>query len=387
MLSLRASTLSISMTALAVFMSFAAESRADTSCNADAECPKGFTCQVTGASGCTSSACAAGEDCPPPPPCDPQVYKSCEPGPCKVDSDCATGMVCYASTETDCSNIATPACAPNEKCPPAPDPTPCTTTTVNTCVPKYDLPCQTATDCGDGFTCEHEQSCACSGGSAAADAGVATSGGGSGSNPRTPVPAPSGSGSADPAPAPTQIPVPDPSPDCTCTTSVTARCEAKSITCTADSTCPSGWTCVTPPQVTPGCAEPAHVIGFDGGTTVPVCDPPPTTPAVSYCMPPYYSIGGGVGFGAPGSAPQTGSSAPTGSAGSPTDPGAGNSGDGTATTGSAGSSGAEHAASDSSAKSDGGCDVAPGRRHTANGAAVFSLLGLLAAVRRRRRVA
>ncbi len=383
MLSLRTSTLSISMTALAAFMSFAAESRADTSCTADAECPKGFTCQVTGTSGCTASACAAGQDCPPPPPCDPQVYKSCEPGPCTVDSDCATGMVCYASTETDCSNISTPACAPNEKCPPAPDPTPCTTTTVNTCVPKYDLPCQTADDCGDGFTCVHGQSCECSGGSAAADAGVPTSGGGS----RTPTPAPSGSGSANPAPAP--IPVPDPAPGCTCTTSATAYCQAKSIVCTTDAVCPSGWTCVAEPQATPGCAEPAHVIGFDGGTTVPVCDPPPTTPPVSYCVPPYYSSGRGIGLSGSGTAPETGTSAPTGangSAGSTSDPGVPNSGDGTATNGGAGAPGAAQTASDSSGKSDGGCEVAPGR-HTASGAAVFSLLGLLAAVRRRRRVA
>jgi MYXO-CTERM domain-containing protein len=254
-------------------------------------------------------------------------------------------------------------------------------------MPKYDLPCQTADDCGDGFTCVHEQSCECSGGSAAADAGVATSGGGS--NPGTPTPAPSGSGSSKPAPAPAPIPVPDPAPDCTCTTSATARCEAKSIVCTTDAVCPSGWTCVAEPQATPGCAEPAHVIGFDGGTTIPVCDPPPTTPPVSDCVPPYYRIGGNVGLGASGSAPETGTSTPggaTGSAGSTSDPGVSNSGDGTATNGNDGASGAKQAASDSSAKSDGGCDVAPGR-HTSSGAAVFSLLGLLAVVRRRRRVA
>jgi Cys-rich repeat protein len=143
-----------------------------TSCAADSDCTKGFTCQVVGATACAGTACAvppAGADaeaCPPPPVCDPTVIKGCMPGPCTTDSDCATGMVCYADTYTSCPPPEpVPICPKNADCAaPAIDAGVCTTTTMNSCVPRYDLPCKVASDCGDGFTCAPDTTTECSGG-------------------------------------------------------------------------------------------------------------------------------------------------------------------------------------------------------------------------------
>ncbi|HEY3667190.1 MAG TPA: hypothetical protein VGL19_14370, partial [Polyangiaceae bacterium] len=118
---------------------------ADSTCATDADCVKGWACQVTSSGGC-GYACASGQDCPPPPDCTPPPdLKSCVPGPCKADSDCAAGMICYQSSVTSCDPV--PPCAPGSDCPtPA-----CTTTTQSACIPRYDAPCKADADCGAGF--------------------------------------------------------------------------------------------------------------------------------------------------------------------------------------------------------------------------------------------
>ena len=302
------------------------------SCNSDAECVKGWSCQVTGGSSC-GSACAPGEDCGTPPPCTDEVYKSCEPGPCHADSDCADGMVCYAYTEADCAPTA---CASNDPSCPAPS---CETKTESACVPRYLLPCTAAADCGSGFTCAQDQaSCLCSGDSA---------GGGT----------PSSDGGA-PFPA-----VPNPAPDCTCEPSDTSHCAVVPVTCAANTDCIAGWTCEAIASST-DCAGPTPPPNAGGDAGAPVPQPCAPSVVVKQCAPPYAALVGG----------SRGVSADLGVS-TPSKGGSGeNSGTGTPT-----------AASDDAgaASSTAGCSVAFGSRAGSASALLFAL-GLLGVSRRRR---
>lgn len=188
-------------------------------CSDNSGCPKGYSCEVTGVSGCTATAPApstppeaggaggasAGDPgaagasaqdagaapaydagtgdakfAPPPPPdkpvpgCDTQEYRSCVPGKCASDGDCADGMVCHERSIGTCTSAAIPPCAPGAMCP-GPSAPVCTETVEHICVPRYLLPCEKAAECGAGFTCEPQLTMVCSGG-AAVDAGVAVGG-------------------------------------------------------------------------------------------------------------------------------------------------------------------------------------------------------------------
>jgi hypothetical protein len=289
-------------------------------CQANADCPKGFTCEVTGGSTCASPACAPGEKCPPPPPCENMVYRSCQPGPCATDSDCAEGMVCYEQKIQACSGGAALPCLPGSACP-EPAPPVCTEQSTRSCVPRYLLPCTDDASCGPGFTCKEELSCGCAG-SAAAGAPTPQS------NPASPAPAPdagsSGSGFAaqrpvpvidgGQAPPPNEPPLPaadagvaldggsaqtPPPPDtaCSCAPSGQKRCELNEITCKQDSDCPAHFTCQN--------------IAVGDDTPIAACDPapgadagacgaaPPLTPVqpVLRCMPPYADAVHDLGFG------------------------------------------------------------------------------------------
>jgi hypothetical protein len=306
-----------------------------TTCTADSDCTKGFTCQVVGASACPGYACAepaAGVDaeaCPSPPPCDPTVIKGCMPGPCTTDSDCATGMVCYADSYTSCpSSEPVPSCPKNADCAapaPAIDAGACTTGSVKSCVPRYDLPCTVASDCGDGFTCAPDSVTECSGGG--------------------PVDASS------------------PQPSCTTTVESTSSCQANTIPCTTLADCPSTWTCAAQSNAaSEDCAGPAS---FDGA--VPPCGSPDAAPAQSLCEPPYTDLGSnsaGATLSGAGTAPvtSTGSTPIDGSSSAPT----GSNGSSSAPTGSSG-----------------GCQMAtPGA--ATGGIPTLVLLGLTAVSRRRR---
>lgn len=235
-------------------------------CSQTSDCPKGFACQVVGVGGCATPACAPDQPCPATTTvCDAPMITECAPLPCKADSDCATGMVCYAQVSQSCpSSPPQPSCAAGTKCPVV-DPGPCTTTTTNTCVPRYDLPCHVDSDCGNGFTCVPEVVTSCSGGSGTSSA--------------------DGGGVTEP-----------PQSSCTTMTLSTSQCSAKVVNCGADGDCPSDWTCVAEPQAISNIACGAPVIAEDGGTPpTPVCDPGPTPPPQKQCMPPYYDLSGGVG--------------------------------------------------------------------------------------------
>lgn len=332
-----------------------------TSCSQNSDCTKGFTCQVVGATACPGYACASktgaldAQACPPPPACNPQTINGCLPGPCSTDSDCATGMVCYADSYTACPAPAPlPSCPPNAACAaPALDAGACTTNTVKSCVPRYDLPCKVDSDCGDGFTCVPDTITSCSGGGST----------GSGVSGGAPVPPTTGSGPAILVDAGTvvigAVDASSPPPSCTTTTSSTSSCQAKTIPCASSAACPSTWTCVAQPQpVTNVCAGP---LSLDGGA--PVCGSPNPGPSQMLCQPPYANLGSSFGAGGlstGGGAPvraSAGSAAPDGSA--------------------AGSDSAPAGATES-------CQVAIPGAASGGGIPLLALLGLSALSRRRR---
>jgi len=233
----------------------------------DTTCAYGFTCQVIPGA-CPLIACRDGEACPP---CAPQDSYVCAPSSCATDADCGAFMVCAPLETTQCS-VSPPAevCAPNTDCSPPATTDPagatsnCTTTTYHQCTPRWQLPCQTAADCGAGFTCDEQQSCGCSGGGSI----------GGGATPS--------SGSSTP-PAMPQAP-----PNCTCTGTGTSACAVIPTVCDTDAECLPGWTCQVIPSVRSCTLSP------DGQ---PSCDPPPAV--TKNCAPPYSSPSGATVDGTP----------------------------------------------------------------------------------------
>ena len=321
-----------SLLALALFGLTSRPAQAQSSCSVDTDCVKGWTCQVSGGPACAAPACRPGERCDEQPiDCVAQEFKSCQPGACSEKSDCADGMVCYTHTETDCPLTA---CASGQECP---QPS-CEPKTESQCVPRYVLPCNTASDCGSGFTCESAgELCSCSG---------------------------SAGGSADSADG--GKPAPPPEESCVCEPSKELRCHAPAVNCVADSDCTGGWSCVEV-GATGGCAkapapEPNSAGGAQGGeSTPPDCQPSAT---IKQCMPPYYELARGVNGVDRDYAgtPTSGTDASSGSADSaPT---------------------AESGGNDSTASA--GCSVGHGSGAGSTSLALLGALGLFGALRRRR---
>ena len=240
-------------------------------------CAHGFTCQVVPGA-CPLIACRDGETCPP---CTPQDSYVCAPSTCATDADCGADMVCASLDSTQCPVSPPTACGPNMDCsrPVMTDPagatSTCTTTTYHQCTPRWQLPCQTAADCGAGFTCDEQQSCGCSGGGTVGG-GVTPSGSST----------PSSGGS-------TQTP-----PDCTCTGTGTSACTIIPTVCNTDAECLPGWTCQDLPSVRSCAVSP-------GGQQT--CDPPPAI--VKNCAPPYSSSSGTAVAGTPTTPSHTGAKA------------------------------------------------------------------------------
>jgi MYXO-CTERM domain-containing protein len=372
MITRRIASASLGFFASSAALLFTGMASAGQSCMADATCPLGFTCQVVGASGCAEPNfyCPPGEPCPTPPPCVTQEIRECAPAPCDSDANCGSGMVCYTQTSQNCSGASAPPCASGTDCPPPPVEQ-CTTTATRTCVPKYLLPCTTATDCGTGFTCDHDRDCGCSasGGGSAPSSGSAGSAGNGGSAGTDPP--------ANPAPP----------PDCSCTTLPTAHCTPTEVTCVSNADCPSQWTCEHGMGGT-ACGAPVNPDGTTGPTT---CT---TTTSPNFCAPPYFSLIGsrggsdvslgggntGIGAGASGSS--------TGSAGGPTQGGD----PATPTSGTGGQTGLTESGNDqktgarspSNGGESGGCQIGSGAGATSPNAIWWGLLGLVGLVTRRR---
>jgi len=321
-----------SLLAFAVFGLASRSAHAQSTCSTNTDCVKGWTCEVTGGGACAVPACPPGEKCDAPPDCVNVEYKSCQPGACRADSDCAEGMVCYTHTESNCPAIA---CAPGQECP---QPT-CEPKTESACVPRYVLPCTTASDCGAGFQCESSgEQCTCSGSAGGRDD------------------APDG---GTPAPPPEE-------PSCVCEPSKEMRCHAATVNCDKDSDCRAGWTCAQTASSSDCASTPAPSPapgGAQGGAApAPDCRP---SAEVKQCVPPYY----GLVQGAHG-VDRDSSGSPTLAAGDA------NSG-----------SGAPPPTAESSndeASSSAGCSVVHGSRTRSPLLGLLGLLGLFGVLRRRR---
>lgn len=177
---------------------------------------------------------------------------------CEKNEDCGDHMVCYEHKSTQCAGGATaPSCGPNEKCAPAePAPEICSESTEKSCIPRYVLPCEAASDCGDGFDCEPDLECTCSGsGGSAPDAPQASVDAGAGKAAFAPVPPPLDGGVAPDAGSidggSTDAGAP---PACECHPLETKHCAAKIIKCQADAECPSDFSCVAYSGGTTDCA-------------------------------------------------------------------------------------------------------------------------------------
>lgn len=258
-------------------------------CATDADCPDGLACQEIGGSACSSPACPPGEPCPEPTPCEPTIYYGCvapPPPPCTADSDCSEGLTCIIESYEVCSGGGFE--GGPEPLPGAPDGSgtgtgtdpvvDCTTETYSYCAPRWMGPCTTAADCGDGFTCEPELSCYCSGSGGTdvpPDTGTGSSGGGSSGGAPTPGSDSAGSGSSIPLPEGSGTAV-DP---CACEPTGSNYCALpdEPTACTAASDCPTDWTCEELPFGDSTCA-----VSPDGTT-----DCPEATVAF-YCLPPHW---------------------------------------------------------------------------------------------------
>jgi MYXO-CTERM domain-containing protein len=306
---------------------------AQSACSADSDCVKGWTCQVSGGTGCAAPACPPGEKCEPQPiDCVSEVYTSCQPAACQADSDCAEGMVCYTHTESNCAPTA---CAAGQECPvPV-----CEARTVSACVPRYVLPCTTASDCGPGFQCElGEEQCTCSSSGSAGRSGDGDQGG---------------------APAPAES-------TCTCEPSTEMRCRAATVNCAVDSDCATGWTCAVVGSTSDCRSAPEQDPGSGargGATPTPECRP---SANIKQCVPPYYTLIPSV-LGIDRDSSQS----PTAGTG---DVASGN---------GAIAPTAESGKGDGASTSSAGCAVAPGSR-SGSALALLGVLGLFGALRRRR---
>lgn len=279
---------SLSMPVAAALLTWLAVPRAAHAlerCEVDADCGKGLECQIVGATDCAAPACPPDAPCEPV-ECEPSIAKACMPAECTVDADCASGMVCHEWSRAGACETANCACssaAPDCSCP---DPVCEPPTIQKLCTPRYVLPCEAAADCGDGFTCEEQQSCGCSGSD------------GSAPTPGRAQPPAEGGGDSDVPPAPL-------GPDCSCEPSGQLACVPTEIACTGDESCPDGWSCAEVAEDAPKCSG-------EG------CDHPAPKPSERLCFPHYY---GGIGndAGADG-APVRGEDESDSGSGAPSDP-------------------------------------------------------------------
>ena len=359
-----------------------AVANAGQTCATAGDCSKGYVCQVVGGTACPGIACGPDTDaCPVLPPCTPQEIRECVAGAtCAVDTDCGANMVCHEVTSGSCPGSA-PCMRSSNGAVDCPVPEPCTTTTTKECSFKWNLPCQTAADCGDAtlFECAEVQVC-----SAGTSVGGGVVGGGTTETPPTsaiepvPVPAPAPAPSTEPPEAGAVIDVPvvdaairmpystDGAPVCQPTG--IKYCRALPKACTDNTQCPADWTC----QIAGDIACPA--IAYADGGSVPCTTQASTS---GQCVP-----GSGWTYDstlqrAVNSATETGGTTPptsgstTGAAGSASVP-----------TPAPGAASGTTAAAPTADASGGGCSVSSGK----NGAAglLLALAALLALGRRRR---
>lgn len=166
----------VSLLAGALMLTSATAFAQDGECTTDDECQAGWTCEEVGGYTCSSPACPPGEECGEPEPCESGVIMGCVPPPPEAcdpaaAEPCADGLVCVTETHEECDAVAEPqpACTVdpdgNETCDehggdgePHDEPS-CETVSESICLPPFLAACDVDADCGDGFTCQSEESC------------------------------------------------------------------------------------------------------------------------------------------------------------------------------------------------------------------------------------
>lgn len=197
------------------------EAFAQTLCEDDT-CEPGYECR-TGLVDC-GGACEVAPDgsvsCEPA-PCEAEPYVYCARAACDTDADCGDEMVCHTYEESVCPGSS--ACRPGEDCEEYEED--CAQSEYSQCAYPHELPCDTDSQCGDGYECVASQICWCSGSSPAEPTDPA-------SDPPVPI-GPDGTSS---------------DPDCGCEPTGTNHCQIQEIECTSDADCPAQWSCIESPQ-------------------------------------------------------------------------------------------------------------------------------------------
>ena len=309
-------------------------------CTGDTDCGDGYRCQTDSYESCGGAiTCTPDGECTEAPgECMTETYSWCTNAICNVDADCPSSMACQAQTTWQCDGggagsgssaagagggsamggSGAPECPPGEMCNP-PTETVCVEVPADSiCIPRYQLPCTVASDCGGGFDCLQSSNWECSG--SAGTGGMA--GGAASGGMGAPQPAGGSSGSAG-AFADADGGVAEPPSECHEVPSASYYCQLQDLPCSADAECPDGlkcldqyiWTCTGGGGGRAGSG--ATTAGAGGasmggaGTTAPgpmvqdedagVSDGSEcTTQTQQRCMPPDYAGGPGDGSGSGG---------------------------------------------------------------------------------------
>ena len=362
-ISVRVHALSALFAAAAVWLP-AVNVAAQDCASGGAECAAGYRCQTESYESCGGEiTCTPDGECTESDGgCSPFSYSYCTNAICDEDADCPSTMACRAQTTWQCSGSGSAgaggggavggAGGGDDGMQPADggvadEPYDCVEVPADSlCIPRYELPCTVASDCGGGFDCVQSTGWECSG-SGAAGAGsprppVATGGmtGGGTSDGGT------SDGDADGG-------VGYPDYECHEVPGTDYYCQLQDLPCTATAECPEGlecldqyiWTCDG--SGTGGAAAAGAGGAAAGGTGGGMASPPSTDGDADAgvddgssctsllqqrCMPPGWNSG-------PGFPPGGGSGDSGGSEDGGISEGPG-SGSGSAGTGSSGSGGA-----------------------------------------------
>jgi MYXO-CTERM domain-containing protein len=210
-------------------------------CGEDA-CPVGYTCELQLQEVCYSCPPAPSGDAPAEgcfAGCETQSFEICKPAPCETDADCGDSMKCHtfqSAPVPTAAPVPVP-CPLNEPCDFPPGPVAYVPETYQQCTPRSELPCEEASECGEGYDCVPETQCTCGGATPTAPTAV-------------PAGAPAVPTSGDALPVPvstTTAPTPTSTPP-TCTLTGINRCQVQEIECETEADCPEDWSCVPQPQ-------------------------------------------------------------------------------------------------------------------------------------------
>jgi len=339
------------------------------SCSADADCGDGFTCKTESYQSCSGGVmCSDDGECEEVDVvCETNEHSYCVNDTCASQADCPSFMACQPQTNWVCEGGGYAGasgaggvsgaggfpgmgpCDPDGNCeePPTCEEVPAD----SLCIPRYQLPCEVAADCGGGFACVESYYWTCMGGGSA---GMGAGG------------APAEDAGVGEEVVCEQIP------------SGESYCELQVVPCEASSDCPEGLECLE--QYIYGPCSGGGVGGYGGaagtgasgagglgggmdapgdgdgdGDGMPVdagageeyyCPEPVVE---LRCMPPSYG-GGGAGMGGAGG---TGGGVSDGGVEEPpTDPGQGSGSAGMAAAGAGGAGGGGGASEDSDNESD-----------------------------------